>query len=163
MEKVRAMLCDSKVHEKYWGEALSTANYLRLRLPAAESGVSDTAATPYGRWKGEKPNITHIRTFGCQVFVLKLQHQRSKLAPTSIEGIFVGYEPSYKVVYRVLINDKVFRSTEVQFMEKEDEQPRKKVTWADQQDKTESEGAGFAGDLFIFFWVTRAQGHGDVP
>jgi len=135
-------------------------------LPAAEDGVSDTAATPYGRWKGEKPNIAHIRTFGCKAFVQKPKQQRSKLEPTSIEGILVGYEPSSKLAYRVLVDDKICRTTDVKCMGEENSaKPRKKVTWADQQGKTGSGGAGFVGGVSrsVPSIGTTAVEHSEAP
>ena len=48
--------------------------------------------TPTELWSGIKPNISHLRVFGCQAWVHILKKRRSKLEPKSREMIFVGYE-----------------------------------------------------------------------
>ena len=52
--------------------------------------------TPTELWSGKKPNISHLRVFGCQAWVHILKKRRSKLEPKSQEMIFVGYEPGSK-------------------------------------------------------------------
>ena len=52
--------------------------------------------TPTELWSGNKPNISHLRVFGCQAWVHILKKRRSKLEPKSREMIFVGYEPGSK-------------------------------------------------------------------
>ena len=52
--------------------------------------------TPTELWSGKKPNISHLRVFGCQAWVHILKKRRSKLEPKSREMIFVGYEPGSK-------------------------------------------------------------------
>ena len=58
--------------------------------------------TPYELFKGRKPNIMHLRTFGCKYFV----HNNGKDAlgkfdPGSDEAIFIGYS-SHSRAYKVL-------------------------------------------------------------
>ena len=48
--------------------------------------------TPTELWSGNKPNISHLRVFGCQAWVHILEKRRSNLEPKSREMIFVGYE-----------------------------------------------------------------------
>ena len=48
--------------------------------------------TPTELWSGNKPNISHLRVFGCQAWVHILKKRRSKLESKSREMIFVGYE-----------------------------------------------------------------------
>ena len=52
--------------------------------------------TPTELWSGIKPNISHLRVFGCQAWVHILKKRRSKLKPKSREMIFIGYEPGSK-------------------------------------------------------------------
>ena len=59
------MLCGAKLPKRFWGEALSTAVYLRNRSPArALSGI-----TPDEVWNGEKPDVAHLRVFGSHAHV----------------------------------------------------------------------------------------------
>ena len=61
----RAMLRDSNLPPRFWAEAMNTFMYLRNRTPMrANEGV-----TPYERFYGMKPDVGHIRTFGCIVRV----------------------------------------------------------------------------------------------
>ena len=43
-------------------------------------------------WSGSKPDISHLRIFGCVAYVHVLKGKRRKLYPKSQEMIFVGYE-----------------------------------------------------------------------
>ena len=52
--------------------------------------------TPKELWSGEKPNISHLRVFGCLTWVHILKSRRHKLKPKSQEMIFVEYEPGSK-------------------------------------------------------------------
>ena len=52
--------------------------------------------TPTELWSGNRPNISHLRVFGCQAWVHILKKRRSKLKPKSREMIFIGYEPGSK-------------------------------------------------------------------
>ena len=52
--------------------------------------------TPKELWSGQKPNISHLRVFGCLVWVHILKKRRHKLQPKSRAMIFVGYEPGSK-------------------------------------------------------------------
>ena len=52
--------------------------------------------TPTELWSNKKPNISHLRVFGCQAWVHILKKRRSKLEPKSREMIFIGYKPGSK-------------------------------------------------------------------
>ena len=52
--------------------------------------------TPKELWSGQKPNISHLRVFGCLVWVHVLKKRRHKLQPKSRAMIFIGYEPGSK-------------------------------------------------------------------
>ena len=61
IETVRAMLSSSRLPRKFWAEALSTAVYLKNR--SYTKAVLDM--TPHEAWSGSKPNVKHLRVFGC--------------------------------------------------------------------------------------------------
>ena len=58
--------------------------------------------TPEEMFSGEKPEVSHLRIFGCPVYVHVPREKRSKLEPSGKKGIFVGYNESSKA-YRVYI------------------------------------------------------------
>jgi transposase InsO family protein len=95
-EKGRAMLEDSGLGEELWAEAMVTANYTRNRLPSRVHGK-----TPWEKFFGEKPNVSHMRVFGAHAYMHIPKENRKKMQSVSERGVFVGYEPNYKA-YRVL-------------------------------------------------------------
>ena len=92
IQMTRAMLIWSGLPQGFWGEAACTANYLRNLLPAGRDDLS-----PIELWHGHKPNISHIRTFGCVVHVHIPSENRAKLDRVSFQGIFVGYHSSQQM------------------------------------------------------------------
>ena len=65
VEATRSMLSNANLPPKFWAEALSTAAYLRNRSPTkVVKGM-----TPQEAWTGTKPQVDHLRVFGCQAFV----------------------------------------------------------------------------------------------
>jgi len=71
VELARAMLIGADVPMFLWEYALQHAAYIRKRAPAK----SLPGTTPYEAWHGQKPDISHLREFGCPVYVL-LQGQK---------------------------------------------------------------------------------------
>ena len=108
----RSMLIDSKLPNKYWGEAISTANYLQNILPTAGE-----TATPHERWEGVQPSVTHIKQFGCQAYSVVPAVKRQKLDSKAIKLILVGYAEGTKG-YRLLdiATDKISISRDVAFI-----------------------------------------------
>ena len=47
-------------------------------------------------WSGQKPDISHLRVFGCLAWVHILKKRRHKLQPKSRAMIFIGYKPGSK-------------------------------------------------------------------
>ena len=66
---------------------------------AAKAELNTYNITPI-KWANyktpKKPNISHLRVFGCQAWVHILQMRRHKLNLKSQEMIFIGYEPGSK-------------------------------------------------------------------
>lgn len=66
---------------------LSTTVYLRNRSPTkAVKGM-----TPFEAWTGEKPNVDHLRVFGCTVYAHVPKDERKKLDPKAKKCILLGY------------------------------------------------------------------------
>jgi transposase InsO family protein len=97
IEMARTMIHSAGLAMKFWGEAVMAANYTRNRCPTS---TVEGNVTPYEIWHGRRPNIRHLRTFGCRVDIHIPAHQRSKMQPKSKKGIFMGYAPAQKA-YRV--------------------------------------------------------------
>ena len=73
---VRPLLLKTKLPLLAWGHAIiHAANLIRLR-PTTNNDLS-----PLQLAKGYQPNISHLRVFGCVVYVLIAPTHRPKLAP----------------------------------------------------------------------------------
>ena len=114
METVRSMLANAKLPQKFWAEALSTAAYLRNRSPTK----AVKQMTPFEAWTNEKPNVEHLRVFGCDAYSHVAKDERQKLDSKARKCIFVGYGAETKG-YRLYDpkRGKVFYSRDVLFNE----------------------------------------------
>jgi len=96
MEAVKAMLHDQDLPMYLWVEAVRAAVYVQNRMPHRAFGNK----TPKELFTGKKLEVSHLRIFGCLVYVHIPKEKRSKLDPSGKKGIFVGYSDSSKG-YRV--------------------------------------------------------------
>lgn len=96
MEAVKAMIHDQDLPMHLWAEASRTVVYVQNRSPHRVLGNK----TPEEMFTGEKPKVSHLRIFGCPMYVHVPREKRSKLEPPRKKGIFVGYSESSKA-YRV--------------------------------------------------------------
>lgn len=92
IQMTRAMITWSERPQRFWAEAACTANYLRNFLPAGQDNLS-----PNELWDGHKPEINHLRTFGCLVHVHIHSETGAKLDRVSFQGIFVGHHSDQQV------------------------------------------------------------------
>ena len=95
MEAARSQMHAMKVPIELWGESVASATYVLNRSSTTKSDV-----TPFERWHGKKPDVAHLRTFGCQAFVHVPDAVRRKLDAKAKMGIMVGYCNESKA-YRV--------------------------------------------------------------
>jgi len=65
VERDRTMLMESHLNPYLWAEAIATAVYLKNHSPT--KALSRT--TPDEAWSGRKPDLRHLRIFGCCAFV----------------------------------------------------------------------------------------------
>jgi hypothetical protein len=94
LELARAMLIAKDLPPFLWDEAVAYANYLRNRAPTRAL----EGKTPYEAWNNHKPNVSHLREFGCDVWVLDETKNLSKLKPRSKKMIFVGFNEGSKSI-----------------------------------------------------------------
>lgn len=111
MEKVRCLLDESGLAEKFLAEAAATAAYLINRSPSSAVDHS----IPEELWLNRKPGLKHLRRFGSVAYV---HHDQGKLKPRALKGVFVGYSVSIKG-YKVWLLDeeKCVISRNVKFQE----------------------------------------------
>ena len=87
LEKARTMLIHANLPKSFWAEALNTPVYLADRTPT--SSLPDHK-TPYEAWHEKKPDIQHLRVFGCTAWVLDYK-TKGKMDPRGWKGTFMGY------------------------------------------------------------------------
>lgn len=83
------MMNASGLPPSFRGHAFLTASYIWQHVPT--STLPDNV-TPYEIIKGKKPDVSHLRTFGCQCFAIIPAEKRTKGEMRRFEAIFVGYE-----------------------------------------------------------------------
>ena len=90
----RPLLLRTKLPLSAWGHAiLHVGNLIRLR----PIGVHDFS--PLQIVSGSQPNTSHLRVFGCAVYVPSPPKQRSKMGPQRRLGIYVGFLSSSIIHY----------------------------------------------------------------
>ena len=116
VETALSMLSQSNMPMEFWAEAVNTAVYLRNRSPT----TSLNAITPYEALFNCKPDVSHLRVFGCRAFVHIPKEQRKKFEEKSRKSVFVGYPDGTKG-YKLydLKSRRFIRSRDVIFVEKE--------------------------------------------
>jgi hypothetical protein len=89
---VRAMLHDQGLPLFLWVEACYTAVYLQNRSPhkAVRRMTHEEA------FSEKKPEVGHLRIFGCITYSYVPFDKRTKLEPMEERGIFVGYSETSK-------------------------------------------------------------------
>lgn len=130
MEMVRSMLLGSKLSQNFWGEALSTAVYLRNRSPTKVLAKM----TPYEAWFKEKPQVGHLRVFGCEAYAHIPKDERRKLDPKAGKCIMLGYGAETKG-YRLYCpsDNKVIFSRDVVFREGDFENEDRRMDLGDEE------------------------------
>jgi transposase InsO family protein len=111
---VKAMIHDQSLPMVLWAEACNTTVYLQNRSP--HRILEDK--TPEEAFTGVRPEIGHLRIFGCPVYIHIPVEKRTKLEPSGQKGILVGYNEDSKA-YRVFLPDqrKTVVSRDVKFEE----------------------------------------------
>ena len=74
--------------------------------------------TPYEVWNAYKPNVNHLRIFGCSAYAHITKDERSKMDPKAKKSIFLGYGvgvKGYKLFDTDILN--IFHSRDVIFNE----------------------------------------------
>lgn len=97
LEMTRSILKHMEVPNFLWGEAVRHATYLINRIATRTLNHM----TPYESYKGRKPNVEHIRVFGCVGYAKVTTPHLRKLDDRSRALVHLGTEPGTKA-YRLL-------------------------------------------------------------
>ena len=90
-EAALSMILQAKLSKIYWAEAVCTAAYVRNRVITTATGC-----TPYERWYGKKPDISHLRVFGCMAYAHVADVNRQKMDAKATKMRLVGYSLTQK-------------------------------------------------------------------
>ena len=99
----KPLLLNTKFPSSAWGHAIiHAANLIHLH-PTANQDLS-----PLQLVLGYQPNISHLRVFGCAVYVPFTPTHRTKLGPQCRLGIYVGFQSSSIINYIEPLTGEVF-------------------------------------------------------
>lgn len=114
MEMTRSLLKHMNIPNSFWREAVRHATYLINRVVTR----SFQGQTPYEVLRSKKPNISHLRVFGCVCYARTETPGRKKLDDRSRSLIHLGTEPGSKA-YRLVdpLSKKIVVSRDVHFDE----------------------------------------------
>ena len=118
LERMRAMLEDSKMPKELWAEAAVTASYIRNRSP-----TSTRTKTPWELFFKQKPDVSNMRAFGARAYSFIPKQLRRKLDSHTERGRLVGYDASSKAYRLYLDSGKIVVTGDVIFEEAEVKSP----------------------------------------
>jgi hypothetical protein len=97
MEWAKNMILAQGLNLEFWGEAMNMTVYIKNRCPtkALDSKTLQEA------WSGRKPDVFHLRVFGCKAFAHVPDEKRTKLKSKSMPCVFLRYYEGTKV-YRLM-------------------------------------------------------------
>ncbi|GFV23395.1 retrovirus-related Pol polyprotein from transposon TNT 1-94 [Trichonephila clavipes] len=113
LDGIKTLLNESGISQKFWAEALICFSYTWNRI-----GHKGCKKTPFELYGGKRPSVSHLKRFGCLVFVGVPKQLRRKLDMRTKLGIMLGYALSTKG-YRIWLieENKVIETINVRFDE----------------------------------------------
>ena len=91
-ERLTTMLDESRLPKAFWGEGLGTLVHVWNRCPTDAA----KGRTPYQLWTGTKPDVSHLRVWGCTAYVHIQKDKREGLGSDMEKCVFIGYAEGYK-------------------------------------------------------------------
>ncbi len=85
IEIAHAMLNEKNLPNYFWAEAVATIVYIMNRTPI----IIVHGMTFEEKFTDKKPNVSHLRVFGCIAYVHVPDEKRSKLDPKAEKCIFI--------------------------------------------------------------------------
>lgn len=91
-EGITTMLNEAHLPPSFWWTAVAAFTHVHNRSPTAalQSG------TPYEHWHSHKPDVSHLRVYGCISYVHIKKDQRKQLQSHTQKCVFIGYPANYK-------------------------------------------------------------------
>ena len=76
-----------------WEDAANTSVYVQNIIPHRVFGNT----TLEEAFTGVKPEVGHLRIFGCPMYIYVPKERRTKMEPSTKKGTFFGYSETSKV------------------------------------------------------------------
>lgn len=92
IDMVRCMLKKKNMPTEFWAKVVSCAIYL-FNISLTKSLQNSTSNEA---WYGRKPNVTHLKIFGCLAYSHIPGFLRTKLNDKSEKCVFIGYSERSK-------------------------------------------------------------------
>ena len=86
------LLQQASLSSQFWYHAFATATYLINRMPTSTLGMK----SPFEALYHTPPRLDHLKVFGCLCYPSMKPYRPNKLAPKTMECIFLGYASVYK-------------------------------------------------------------------
>ena len=112
--KARCLRIAASLPANMWPEIAKTAGYLNNRTPKRQLQWK----TPFEALTQQKPDLSHLRVYGCRAYPLKYNIPRTqKLEPRAHIGYLIGYDSTN--IYQIWIpsRERVVRVRDVTFNE----------------------------------------------
>ena len=87
------MLIQARLSQKFWVEALNTTVYLHNRSPTR----AVDSASPSDAWTGLKPDVKHLRSFGCTAYAHIPKGERKKLDSNARKCVYGTESKGYRL------------------------------------------------------------------
>ncbi len=87
MEAVKTMIHDQDLPMHLWAEATRTTVYVQNKV----SHSALEFKTPKEVFSRKKPEVSHLKIFGCPVFIHIPEDKRTKLDASGKQRLYVGY------------------------------------------------------------------------
>jgi hypothetical protein len=91
-ERITSLLSEANLPMQFWAEALAALTHIWNRCPTSAL----KGKTPYELWFKRKPDVSHLRVWGCLAYVHVQKDKRKGFSPHMEKGIFIGYPDGYK-------------------------------------------------------------------
>ena len=92
IDRARTMLLHAGLEKSYWKFAVACAAHVTNRIPSS----ANNGRSPYELFRGQIPNLDHMRVFGCRAYAHIPDAKRQKLDAKAKICTFLGYAMTQK-------------------------------------------------------------------
>jgi hypothetical protein len=97
---------------------MNTTMYIKNQCPTKALD----SKTPREAWSGRKPDVCHLRVFGCKAFAHVFDEKRTKLKSKSMPCVFLRYYEGTKAYRLMCVETKrIIKNRDVVFIERSKE------------------------------------------